>query len=607
MELPRVFVLVVALMIYACCSTVAAQNQGTCDAVDSMIQRASSLSCTRNTACNKTDCTSSLLSGYSLTIELLSCRNPPGVRIILKQGSRVISSRVVDDDASIDTGLFGSTLRITLNQLDGAIGLGASLEYLFGSNTLIPYTIIPLDNRSCTPPTTETPSIETTTTQTPTPGSVNRTQPTQGPNAETCNGFDQLIRNVMQMTCTRNQECDTASCIITNPSFGGHTLSLTLLSCRVPRPGVRLVARNPGGQLLIDRVLDQSQSGIELTSNTVLDMTVDQRSNNSIGLAATVRADLGFTTISIPILTYTILPLDKRSCSPEGIVASLTPSPATPTPGVVPTTSTTSSSTPGVVPTTSATGLSTPGVVHTTSTTGSTNTSILGVVPTTSTSGTTTIQSPITTPTTAPTAISNTAEPSSDTPTTTDGTSITGEVTTEQPTTADGKNTTCSVLEEIAANAEFFTCTADTTEPCDTVDCSAFDLYTAEFVLLPCRTPPAIRIVINQGETLVLDETIDHSGVIVVPQLFGLVLNITLDQFEDALGLQVIGQLNAETINVIKYTVIPLEKAKNCEGGKDGEGTKAPGDSEEPSSRSAGFQCHFFWPLLLLSLITLSS
>ena len=50
-----------------------------------------------------------------------------GVRIILKDGSRVLSSRVVDDDASIDTGLFGSTLRITLNQLDGAIGLGVSL------------------------------------------------------------------------------------------------------------------------------------------------------------------------------------------------------------------------------------------------------------------------------------------------------------------------------------------------------------------------------------------------------------------------------------------------------------------------------------------------
>ncbi|CAI8013842.1 hypothetical protein GBAR_LOCUS8714 [Geodia barretti] len=570
-----------------------------------MIRGARSLSCTRNTACNKTDCTSSLLSGYTLTMELLSCRNPPGVRVILKDGSRVLSSRVVDDDASIDTGLFGSTLRITLNQLDGAIGLGVSLESLLGSSTLIPYTIIPLDNGSCTPPTTETPSIETPTTnrptvsttaatptntaatttiQTPTPGSVNGTQPTQGPNAETCNGFDQLIRNVMEMTCTRNPECDTANCTITNPSFSGHTLSLTLLSCRVPRPGVRLVARNPGGQLLIDRVLDQSQSGIELTPNTVLDMTVDQRNNNSIGLAATVRADLGFTTISIPILTYTILPLDKRSCSPEGIVASVTPSPAPPTPGVVPTTSTT----------------------------GSTSTSTPGVVPTTSTTSTTTIQSPIPTPTSAPTAVSTIAEPSSDTPTSTDGTSTTGEITTEQPTTADGKNTTCSVLEEIAANAEVFTCTADTTEPCDTVDCSAFDLYTAEFVLLPCRTPPAIRIVINQEETPVLDETIDRSRVIVVPQLLGLVLNITLDQFEDAIGLQVEGTLRGNTLNVIKYTVIPLEKAKNCkgtgEGGKDGEGsegTKAPGDSEEPSSRSAGFQFHFFWPLLLLSLITL--
>ena len=41
------------------------------------------------------------------------------------------------------------------------------------------------------------------------------------------------------------------------------------------------------------------------------------------------------------------------------------------------------------------------------------------------------------------------------------------------------------------------------------------------------------------------------------------------------------------------------------EGGKDGEGSEGTKASEEPSSRSAGFQFHFFWPLLLLSLITL--
>ena len=112
------------------------------------------------------------------------------------------------------------------------------------------------------------------------------------------------------------------------------------------------------------------------------------------------------------------------------------------------------------------------------------------------------------------------------------------------------------MLEEIAANAEFFTCTADTTEPCDTVDCSAFDLYTAEFVLLPCRTPPAIRIVINQEETPVLDETIDRSRVIVVPQLLGLVLNITLDQFEDAIGLQV-GSLMRVDVETVSRKTFP--------------------------------------------------
>jgi hypothetical protein len=351
-------------LIFACCSKVAARNQGTCDALDSIDDGSTTLTCTTNSVCNKTTCTSGSLSGFTLCLELLPCMDLPGVRFILIQAPNVVVlDQVVNQSVSgIDTGFFGSTLSVTLDQLDGAIGLEVSLTPLVGpSLTIIPYTTIPLDTESCTSPTTVT---------------------------------------------------------------------------------VASVTRSP---------------------------------------------------------TSTAVPTPRPTATP-------------------------------------------------------------------------------------------------------------GETTTEPPTTgSDGKNTTCSVLEEIAANAEFFTCTADTTEPCDTVDCSAFDLYTAEFVLLPCRTPPAIRIVINQGETLVLDETIDHSGVIVVPQLFGLVLNITLDQFEDALGLQVIGQLNAETINVIKYTVIPLEKAKNCEGGKDGEGTKAPGDSEEPSSRSAGFQCHFFWPLLLLSLITLSS
>ena len=100
----------------------------------------------------------------------------------------------------------------------------------------------------------------------------------------------------MQMTCSRNQECDTANCSIMNPSFRGYTLSLRLLSCRSPRPGVRLMVRNPSGTLLLDRVVDESQSGLELTPNTVLDVTLDQL-DNSIGLAVRTESllDLGCT------------------------------------------------------------------------------------------------------------------------------------------------------------------------------------------------------------------------------------------------------------------------------------------------------------------------
>ena len=48
-----------------------------------------------------------------------------GVRFILKQGTSVLYSQVVDRSVSgINTGLPGTTLSITLDQLDGEIGLG---------------------------------------------------------------------------------------------------------------------------------------------------------------------------------------------------------------------------------------------------------------------------------------------------------------------------------------------------------------------------------------------------------------------------------------------------------------------------------------------------
>ena len=86
------------------------------------------------------------------------------------------------------------------------------------------------------------------------------------------------------MVCTRNEDCDTANCDITQSPFDDYTLSMTLLSCREPRPGVRVVARDGSGQEVLNTTVDESQSGIELSSEANLDITLDQM-KDSIGIA----------------------------------------------------------------------------------------------------------------------------------------------------------------------------------------------------------------------------------------------------------------------------------------------------------------------------------
>ena len=104
-----------------------------------------------------------------------------------------------------------------------------------------------------------------------------------------------------------------------------------------------------------------------------------------------------------------------------------------------------------------------------------------------------------------------------------------------------GANTTCAVLAKLAADAEFFKCTSDTTKPCDTVFCSRNfgKNYSAVVVLLPCMTPAAVRLSMSDGEKVLVNKTVDHSQKITVPELFNLVLVITLDHFDEAIGLKV--------------------------------------------------------------------
>ena len=107
----------------------------------------------------------------------------------------------------------------------------------------------------------------------------------KGAYGPTCDGFDELITNVNHMVCTRNEACDTARCNVTQSGYDQYTITLTLLSCREPRPGMLVIVqdRNSGEEVL-NTVVDESRSGIPLSSSASLDITLDQL-EDAIGIA----------------------------------------------------------------------------------------------------------------------------------------------------------------------------------------------------------------------------------------------------------------------------------------------------------------------------------
>ena len=93
-----------------------------------MIDRSSLLDCTRNDLCDTADCIidNPFIGHYTLTLTLLSCRNPPAVHMVLGDGDSTVFEANVDHTTNdIDISGVGD-LDITLNQLEdqNAIGLG---------------------------------------------------------------------------------------------------------------------------------------------------------------------------------------------------------------------------------------------------------------------------------------------------------------------------------------------------------------------------------------------------------------------------------------------------------------------------------------------------
>ena len=123
---------------------------------------------------------------------------------------------------------------------------------------------------------------------------------------------------------------------------------------------------------------------------------------------------------------------------------------------------------------------------------------------------------------------------------------------TPMPTTAESplptedvssNKSTCDVLAELAKSPSAFKCVADSKEPCDHVNCSAALIgskFNAEFVLLPCHVPYAVQITMSHDGKVVVNKTVDHSQEIDIPELFNMKLNITLNQYPDAIELKVV-------------------------------------------------------------------
>lgn len=107
----------------------------------------------------------------------------------------------------------------------------------------------------------------------------------KGAYGPTCDGFDDLIANVNHMVCTRNEACDTAYCNVTRSGYEQYTITMTLLSCREPRPGMLVIVRDrDSGAVALNEVVDESRSGIPLSESASLDFTLDQL-DDAIGIA----------------------------------------------------------------------------------------------------------------------------------------------------------------------------------------------------------------------------------------------------------------------------------------------------------------------------------
>ena len=111
-------------------STADAQSTATCQALQSLADSASGVTCTKNSQCNELQCSvtetsiRSLIS--SVTLTLLPCNQPVAIGLVLYSPSNtVLLNQTIDSTTTVQAGTSALSLVVTLNQLaQDSIGLG---------------------------------------------------------------------------------------------------------------------------------------------------------------------------------------------------------------------------------------------------------------------------------------------------------------------------------------------------------------------------------------------------------------------------------------------------------------------------------------------------
>lgn len=309
------------------------QPEDTCRALESLGPQ-----CSTTPSCIEADCVITVSAfGISRAAELtlLPCHEPPAVRVVAHSDESFSSPVELDTivDRSETVLLAGFEIAVDFQQTATGIGIGLSFSFL----TIVPYTEIPLDTSSCTEPPTPSPTLLKPTSVAPQQlPSFSHKPPTSSlpmlpslspilpmlPSPSpilptTCEVLEELAMNPgnSDVDCSTNEACDGIECVANLLNADYQAIAL-ILSCRDPRPAIRLILVDPQSMILFNDTFDNSRN-VTIQQLFGLQLSVIlQQFPHSIGLQIDAIPPTLVSPDPIPVVQYTIIPIDTTQCEP---------------------------------------------------------------------------------------------------------------------------------------------------------------------------------------------------------------------------------------------------------------------------------------------------